>query len=669
MSAARRLFERPVADLNRDVTAGREEFLAAGSVAGVRPVIAASWERTRALGIAPTAERAPSIISLDQIDEILRTETLGLSGRQVLDRFAGLVEGSGHVIVLADDRGRILYEVGHRNVYEALDAINFVPGGHWCEQAVGPNGIGTPLNLGRPELVLGAEHFCDGWKPWVCYGAPVFDPDSGLPMGVVDITGPSGAADLQTLALTVSIAQSLEQQLELVSLHNRDMLRSGFRDIEKRWPGDALLLLSDAGRVVETNRVAAGALGLDGSVHLERPLADVLPDLWLLVRDLVQSGRFGQRDGEVQLADGAAPTLSCRVQPVHRDERKVGAVLVISGFHRLSGSRRPAPPRAARELTQLADIVGDSPLLHDARRLAELAAADDVHPVLLLGETGTGKEMFAQGIHVAGPRRTRPFVAINCGALPRDLAESELFGHAPGAFTGARAKGHAGKFEVADGGTLFLDEIDSLDADIQGKLLRVLEDFQVCRVGDHVARAVDVRVIAAGRPDLPARVEAGEFRRDLFHRLNVIDIALPSLRDRRHDIGSLARHFVAQECARRGVPAPRLDEATLACLSAYDWPGNVRELLNLCRRLLLTARGDAIMRTDLPPEFATTDVGGAAVAGEQPVDAAARSLRTISDDAIRDAVAAADGNVAEAARRLGINRTTIYRRRQGWDDT
>ncbi|MEQ8233564.1 MAG: sigma 54-interacting transcriptional regulator, partial [Gammaproteobacteria bacterium] len=458
LHSARALLDLPVTEANRRVMAHREAFLGAGAAHEARPVIAASWTRVRELGVDPAAERAPLVMSLENVDEILRTQQLGRSGRQVLDRFAPLAEGSRHVIVLADEHGRILYEVGHRGVYEGLEAMNFVPGGDWSEAAVGPNGIGTPLSLGRPEIVLGAEHYCEGWQPWVCYGAPVCDPETGRPLGAVDITGPSGAADMQTLALTISIAQSLEQQLELQALQNRDHLRSEFREMERRWPGDALMLLSDGGRILDVNGVAVQALDLDRVVHAERALAAVLPDLWLLARDLVQTGRYGERRGEVRLENGAQPQLECRVQPLHHGQRKIGAVLILSGFLRLLAG---APTRTAREaatpLVTFDDILGTSAALAAAKRLCSLAACDDAS-VLLVGETGMGKEMFAQGIHGAGPRRARPFVAVNCGALPRELAASELFGYEAGSFTGADRKGRAGKFEVADGGTLFLDE-------------------------------------------------------------------------------------------------------------------------------------------------------------------------------------------------------------------
>ncbi|MEQ8230219.1 MAG: sigma 54-interacting transcriptional regulator, partial [Gammaproteobacteria bacterium] len=209
--------------------------------------------------------------------------------------------------------------------------------------------------------------------------------------------------------------------------------------------------------------------------------------------------------------------------------------------------------------------------------------------------------------------------------------------------------------------TLFLDEVDSLDPDVQAKLLRVLEDMRVYRIGNHHGRAVDVRVIAAAGPRLAARLADGSFRLDLYHRLNVIDIHLPPLRDRPEDIPLLARHFLARECTRRGVPLPELDPSLLAALGAYHWPGNVRELANVCRRALLVAQGSRISSADLPALLQ-----GQAAPVETPPGPASRSLRSISDDAIRAALEAADGNLTEAARQLGINRTTIYRRQQRW---
>ena len=209
-------------------------------------------------------------------------------------------------------------------------------------------------------MVLGSEHYCDGWRPWVCYGAPICDPDSGLAMGAVDITGPAAAADLQTLALTISIAQSVEQQLELALLRNRDLLRSRFREIEKRWPSEGLILLSDAGRVVELNRVAQRGLRLDDSVVVDRLLGDVLPDLWMLGRDLVQTGKYGERSGDVQLSLGEERTVSCLSEPIHSENRKIGAILVIKGLHRpqptqvVSRRASSAPELDARRATWFA---------------------------------------------------------------------------------------------------------------------------------------------------------------------------------------------------------------------------------------------------------------------------------------------------------------------------
>lgn len=225
-------------------------------------MIAGRWERCRELGIDPCSGRAPGQIELEDVEARLAREALGQAGRDVLNTYARLVEGSGHVIVLADGEGRILYSVGLKGTRDKLERINFMPGGLWAEHIVGPNGVGTPLALGRPELIFGTEHYCQGWQPWVCYGAPVRDPDTGLAIGVVDITGPARSAHIETMALAIAMAKTIEQRLQLSALELKDTLRSHLRDMERRWPQHGLLLVNDQGRVIDGNHLAAHQLSL-----------------------------------------------------------------------------------------------------------------------------------------------------------------------------------------------------------------------------------------------------------------------------------------------------------------------------------------------------------------------------------------------------------------------
>ena len=300
-------------------------------------------------------------------------------------------------------------------------------------------------------------------------------------------------------------------------------------------------------------------------------------------------------------------------------------------------------------------IVGSSPAMRDVCALMKQAVASDLS-VLVRGESGTGKELVAKAIHFNGPRRRRPFLAVNCAAVPETLIESELFGHERGAFTGASAR-KVGLFEQASGGTLLLDEIGDMPPALQAKLLRVLQEREIRRVGGAADIPVDVRVIAATHQDLEAAMRAGAFRSDLFYRLAVFPIVIPPLRARPDDVKLLADHFLEKHAARLGRPVRGISEAAYRRLARYDWPGNVRELENaLCRALVLETT-DLLRAAHLPGDGPPAPAGGelSAAAGVVP-------LADLERQAIARAIELADRNLTRAARTLGINRTTLHRK-------
>lgn len=307
----------------------------------------------------------------------------------------------------------------------------------------------------------------------------------------------------------------------------------------------------------------------------------------------------------------------------------------------------------------LENMIGSSQALRDIFTIVR-RVADSRSSVLVSGESGTGKECVARALHFAGSRASKPFVPINCAALPEGLLESELFGHVRGAFTGA-VREKRGLLAVADGGTLFFDEIGEMSPDLQAKLLRVLEDLDIRPVGGTQSTRVDVRLVAATNQDLRAQVEAGSFRSDLFYRLNVIPIHVPALRDRPEDIRVLAEHF-----ARRSIggPVEILPEA-MDMLLGMPWPGNVRELSNVIERA--TALGDGVRIQ--PADLTDTEIGSGPDPGYFVRDALARGLklRQIEEVVIHEALALCDGNKARTAERLGISRRTLYRRPAGPD--
>ncbi|HYC50869.1 MAG TPA: sigma-54 dependent transcriptional regulator [Gemmatimonadaceae bacterium] len=388
---------------------------------------------------------------------------------------------------------------------------------------------------------------------------------------------------------------------------------------------------------------------MDGMATLER-LRQEIPDSPVVM----MSGRAGLSDAVRATKLGAFTFLEKPLTPE-------GVLLALTSAMELRRARLEA--RALRADLGLGnEMVGESPAIERVRGLIARVGPTDSR-VLITGESGVGKELVAAAIHAASPRRDRAFVRVNCAAIPRDLVESEMFGHEKGSFTGATER-RIGRFELAHTGTLLLDEVGDLGTEAQAKLLRAIEAREIERVGGGQPIKVDVRIIAATNKDLTRAVADGRFREDLFFRLNVIPLDVPPLRERPSDIPMLVRHFTALHHSRTGQPAPRWSAEALNVFSRYRWPGNVRELANIVERLTILHAG--------------RDVTDAEVQGVLPVDRAASSAplpdpaaldRSLTDTLdeyermlIARALSMANGNVAEAARKLRTDRPNLYRR-------
>lgn len=384
-------------------------------------------------------------------------------------------------------------------------------------------------------------------------------------------------------------------------------------------------------------------LMLPGVTGLE--LLDEIHQGWPLTPIIMMSGRASLSDAVQATKRGAFHFIEKPLSPE-------AVLLTIKGALDLQRARILTKTLAA-EYGPEHTLIGSSAAMQAVRELVQRIARTDAR-VLITGESGTGKELVASALHAASSRADGPFIRVNSAAIPRELIESEMFGHEKGAFSGASAL-RRGRFELADGGTLFLDEIGDLSADAQAKLLRVLETGEFERVGGERAIKVDVRTLAATNRDLSKAIEQGRFREDLFHRLNVIPVELPPLRDRRSDIPELVTHFMQRWHQRTGRAAPELDAGALSALGAYHWPGNVRELANFCERIAILHEG--------------RNVSGAAVSqmlpGE-PIPATDGSLSDILDETERRlilrALAENNNSIADAAKQLKTDRANLYRR-------
>lgn len=445
----------------------------------------------------------------------------------------------------------------------------------------GASAVATCLVEHVPVIFSGAEHYCKAFHGLHCHALPIFDHRRNF---------------IAVLSLSTSIRNKCRIPPFFPSMIGRYIeAQNSIRGLWQEY--DALLAVTDESLVIlgrdlsvrYMNAQAKKFFGVEpGEFHAENEdFSAVAKSLRALI---AAEGNFHRKLVDLGGPDGGAPVLlshqetqdGCHVLKLAPPRQPAGA----------PGKRRPADGGG------FSAVMGNSPALAGVLKSARKAVNSNVS-VLLTGETGTGKELLAAAIHEAGPRGNKPFVAVNCGALSRELVLSTLFGYSPGAFTGASAKGQVGRLELADGGTLFLDEIGELPADVQAVLLRFLQDRIVTRVGSNSRKKVDVRIISATNKDLPRAVGNGTFRLDLFHRLNTLTLTLPPLRQRGNDILLLAEAFMRHAENPLGIGLDAFTEDARRYLLAYPWPGNIRELENAVARLLLNAESTRITRETL----------------------------------------------------------------------
>ena len=619
----------------------------------VRSLIQSSWRRSLAGGIDASGSAAPINKDREEIDNLVRKNAdLIAAARPCFASVSRMVEGTGAMIVLTDGDGVLIEALGDRATLRAGTDIHLTVGGKWDECSVGTNGIGTALATGEPVFVHAAEHFCAGIKSWTCAGAPIRDPLDGEVIGVFDLSGYSPIFQPHNAIFVAAIAREIEQQLAQRQREERTRLLEAFIANSSGYVSrDGLVIVDRLGRATYVNNMHAPSdargerfqLVDCGDKILEGPLTD-----------LTKAQRSAFPDALLQV---------CHFSPLRLDGEIRGAALV---FPFSPSTARPARQTSApARLDKAADcIVGECPALQAAVDTARRVARSSPEISLLIeGETGVGKELFARLVHDESDRRQKPFVALNCGAVTRELFGSEIFGHVGGAFTGSSKEGKAGVFELANGGVLSLDEIGEMPLDIQPFLLRVLEERMVRRIGDTRERPVDVRLIASTNRDLRKEVDAGRFRGDLFYRIGIMTIHVPPLRERQDDIPLLLAHYNEKLAGQTGRPLLEFTSEAIEALKAYRWPGNVRELRNLVSRLSLLAGTPLVRYEDLPEDVrgeARAPCASRPCAKDDPMQA--QSLEHAERRAVMEALAAEGGNLSKVARRLGISRPTLYRK-------
>ncbi|TNC09904.1 sigma-54-dependent Fis family transcriptional regulator [Methylobacterium terricola] len=606
----------------RTLLAARRQAFGPG-VAEPPPPILRSWERCAALGLDfGQRPRVEPLSAAEMRAAFDRSEALRQRCRPEIETLHAEARATGSLVILTDADGLILDTLGSDSFAGRAAQVALRPGVPWNESLTGTNAIGTALVERRPVEVRGPEHYFEPHRILSCAAMPILGSD-GTVLGVLDLTGPAAVHQGHALGLVGLAVAAIEHRLldavppgcEVLRLHRDAGLLGSPREG---------VLVFEGRRLVGANRHGLSLLGLTwGDLGAEHA-----------------GGHGGDlRPGPLSLRDATGAPL----------------------YGRLQGTPTPARRRPHAEPAQPAPVVPDpeAPILDPAteRLLARTVRLIEAGiPVVVEGETGTGKEVFSRAAHAACARSQKPFVAVNCAALPETLIEAELFGYEPGAFTGAARQGAKGLLRQADGGLLFLDEIGDMPLSLQSRLLRALQEREVLPVGGTRPIPVDFALICATHRDLSAMVEDGAFRADLFYRIAPYRVRLAPLRERPDRLALVRGLWARSDGPARGVT---LSQSCEAALAEATWPGNLRQLAACLRALAALAEtGEVLGPEDLPEGVASRPARAPAARPERE----AGRLDILAQETMRAALAAHGGNVSRAARSLGISRSTLYRR-------
>ena len=523
--------------------------------------------------------------------------------------------------LLIDPDGYVLSLSGNKQTLQRAKHINFVEGVKWTEAAVGTNAIGTALEIEEAIMISGTEHYSVASHSWSCAAAPIHNDDGKL-IGVLDFSCPIEFSHPYMLGMVTSIAHAIERECSIRVHQNELQLIHRFLDV----------IDSDEQVVICNHR-------------------DIIVSASKRVRERVCNW------SRMKLEDLMHYGLKTKLEvPVYSNNRMIGKCIYVK--ENKQGNLFSTVP-LINGIT-FPGVIGTSSAFQHTLEEIKLVSPTDAS-VYVCGETGVGKEYVARAIHENSPRKNGPFIAVNCGSLPKELMESELFGYAEGAFTGARRQGYKGKFEQADGGTIFLDEIGEVPPEMQVALLRVLQERTVNPIGSSKEIPVNIRIITATHKDLLRLVEEGKFRQDLYYRLHVYPLYVPTLIERKEDIPYFIKHFCEQKNWNVVFPKSICNQ-----FSQHTWPGNIRELLNALERIYILSQGREICEKQI--SFLLQTMMGnqhqLALQAENKIENTLNFRERIQRDSMIEALEKTNGNVSLAAKLLDVPRSTFYKRMQ-----
>jgi transcriptional regulator of acetoin/glycerol metabolism len=616
----------------------------------MRKEILRSWLRCRENFVDPYRGYNNKILSHDELKDCYHNvqEMINVA-KPVMRSLYNSIKGSGYMITINHKDGIIMELLGDMSIRRLAESLDVVPGASCDENIVGTTAPGISLKEGIPARVDCKEHYCEIFHYLSCSAAPIFNPQGRL-LGCLVLSSTYDKAHPHTLGLVMAAAKSIEGEICYRALHNKLKKTYHYIDTISNSMSEGMISINSQGEIMHINRQCADMLGTSIYECKGAPISKVINNAETLTGLLAKNQKIN--DKELTLVTKKGRTRVNTNITVLEDESE-DTVNYLVTFKEIEKMQSTANKKAGLTASYtFDDLKFVSKKMQNVIACAQKISETD-STVLIEGESGTGKEILAHAIHNYSSRCKKPFVAVNCSALPKELIQSELFGYVEGAFTGAKKGGKAGKFEMANGGTIFLDEIGDMSLEAQANMLRVLQEKQLMRIGGNHNIELDIRVIAATNKQLKSEIEKGTFRPDLFYRLNILPIQVPPLRERREDILPLARYFIKRQCLSLGRPQVFLSPEVEEIFLSYDWPGNIRELKNIITRIIVILEGDKITLDTLPNEL---------LMEKSAKTAPVVSLEELERKAIIDALSYYNNNIFKSAKGLGITRATLYKK-------
>lgn len=608
-------------------------------------IISMSHKRSKDYGVDRERKFSKKMLSSEELQKTLNDsrELINIAVPYI-EMINSSIDDKEFIIVLTDEKGCILYITGDEIIVQEFKKLNLIVGAYMDEKSIGTNAMGTAIEEDKPVQITAEEHYIEAFQTLTCSAAPIHNA-SGCIIGTLNLTGASSKKHPHTLGMVMIGVKAIENEIHKnknskVLMETYNYMESLIDNISK-----GIIMVDTYGIIRNINTLGADIFNKEKLDVIGKSIENIVPDFKNIIMILEDEKEHKK---EIKLKHFCQYKTVLTFKAIKLKEKVIGTLILMQE------EKDAEKVKNTGAFYNFDDIIGESAAIKNVITNCKLIA-NSPSTVLIQGESGTGKEILAQAIHNYSHRRNNNFVAINCGAIPENIIESELFGYEDGTFTGGKKGGKNGKFELAHEGTLFLDEIGEMPIDMQVKLLRVLQEGRITRLGGDKEIPVDVRVIAATNRDLKEEIKKGKFREDLYYRLCVIPVVLPPLRERRGDVTRLIQFFLRVKALKIDKSVPILDEGLYESLIHYNWPGNIRELENCIENIVNL--GGKISFDLFSKEQTATDIDNT---GDDELQISTCNLEEIEKRVIEKAIKLYDKNMTKVAVALGISRNTLY---------